>query len=94
MEICLIGRNTADELLFREVVMGAHAFEVHALHRFVHSSNHRRHIPSHLPHRYGRFYSARDGVYATGQSQQVQIFRLLANSIGGVYPGSFVVALL
>lgn len=100
MEICLIERFITSELANQErwcralVLGGTHAFKVHALHCFIHSSNNRCHVSCHLPHRDGCFYSACDGVYATGQSQEIQRFRLLPDGIGGVYPGSFVVALL
>jgi hypothetical protein len=73
---------------------GAHAFEIHVIHRFVYSSDDGGHISCYLPHRNGGFYSACDGVYAAGESQQVESFRFLPDGIGGVYTGSVVVAFL
>ena len=48
-----------------------YALEVHRFHRFVHAFDDARHVPRHLSHRRGRLDSARDGVDAACEAEQV-----------------------
>ena len=68
--------------------------EIHALHGLVHTPDDRRHVAGYLAHRHSGLYTARYGVYATRQSEEVQRLALLSYSIGSVYPSTVIVALL
>ena len=71
-----------------------HPLKVHALHRLVHSPHNGRHVASHLAHSHRRLDAACHSIYPAGQSEEVEGFALLADSIGGVDLGTLIVPLL
>jgi hypothetical protein len=71
-----------------------YALEVHGLHGFVHALYDARHVTRHLSHRHGRLDSARYGVDAAREAEEVQRLALLPDRIRGVYSRAVVIALL
>lgn len=69
-------------------------FQVHVLHRLIHTLDDTGHATCDLLHGDGRFDAGRDGVDPRTQAKEVEGLVLLANDVGCIDSGTFGVALL
>lgn len=71
----------------------SHLFQIHALHRLIHTPHHIRHAAGHTPHGNSSLDSRAHGIDSAGESEKLQVFVFLPNGVAGVYFGDVVVAL-
>ena len=69
-------------------------FKIHVFHGLVHSRDDLTHALGHLFHRYGRLHPTCDSIDTGSQSEKVETFSLLPDSILSVDTCAIVVALL